>query len=132
MPRLPPSPKFWLAAFLLWFGVLWTLSSFSTPGPDMPPIPHFDKVAHFGFFFGGGGLLSAFVYRLKPEPANWKLILGVSVGVLAAVGALDEWRQSQVPGRSGNDFADWVADVLGALVGASVFKSIHRRLKWFS
>lgn len=132
MPRLPPSPKFWLAAFLLWFGVLWTLSSFSVAGPETPPIPYFDKIAHFGFFFGGSGLLTAFLYRLKPERPNWKLIIGVAVGVLAAIGALDEWRQSHVPGRSGNDFADWVADVTGALGGAFVFKAIHRRLKWFS
>jgi VanZ family protein len=132
MPRLPPSPKFWLAAFLLWFGVLWIMSSFSTVGPEMPPIQYSDKIAHFGFFFGGSGLLSVFLYRLQPERPNWKLIIGVAVAVLAAVGALDEWRQSFVPGRSGNDLGDWMADLLGALAGAFVFKAIHRRLKWFS
>lgn len=132
MPQLPPSPKFWLAAFLLWFVVLWVMSSFAVVGPETPPIAHFDKVAHFGFFFGGSGLLTSFLYRYNPDRPNWKLIFIVVVGVLAAVGALDEWHQSHVPGRSGNDSADWLADLLGALVGACAFKAIHRRLKWFS
>lgn len=117
---------------MLWFGVLWVFSSSTTAGPEMPPIQHVDKIAHFGFFFGGGGLLSAFLYRLNSERPNWKLIVSVAVAVLAAVGALDEWRQSFVPGRSGNDFGDWIADLLGGLAGAFVFKAIHRRLKWFS
>jgi VanZ family protein len=130
MPRLPPSPKFWLATFLFWFVVLWLLSSFAVAGPDAPSIENFDKLAHFGFFFGGSGLLTAFLYRLNPERPHWKFIFIGVVGVMAAVGALDEWRQSHVPGRSGNDFADWLADVLGAMVGALVFKAVHRRLKW--
>ncbi|MEX1049415.1 MAG: VanZ family protein [Akkermansiaceae bacterium] len=132
MRRLPPSPRFWLAAFLLWFGVLWVLSSFAIAGPETPPVTHFDKVAHFGFFFGGSGLLTAFFYRLNPGQPNWKLLFIGVVGVLAAVGALDEWRQSHVPGRSGNDLADWLADVTGAVSGCFVFKAIHHRLKWFS
>ena len=50
---------------------------------------------------------------------------GVLVIVLATVGALDEWHQSWVPGRSGNDPGDWLADVVGALTGGLVFKRFH-------
>ena len=48
--------------------------------------------------------------------------------VLAMVGVLDEWHQSWIPERSGNDFGDWLADVAGALAGALVFKRFHRLL----
>ncbi len=44
MPRLPRQPRFWLVAFLLWFAVLWTLSSFSLNSAYSPPVNHFDKV----------------------------------------------------------------------------------------
>jgi VanZ family protein len=131
-PRLPPSPKFWLAAFLFWLAALWMLSSFAIQGPPTPPVAHLDKVGHFGFFFGGSGLLTAFLYRLNPDRPNWKLIFVVVIGVLAAVGALDEWRQSLVPGRSGNDLGDWLADLFGAAAGVAIFKAIHPRLRWFS
>ena len=63
MARLPRNPKFWLGAFLLWFAVLWTLSSFSGQQQFAPPIDHFDKLAHFGYFFGGSGLLCAYLFQ---------------------------------------------------------------------
>ena len=129
MARLPRNPKFWLGAFLLWFAVLWTLSSFSGQQQFAPPIDHFDKLAHFGYFFGGSGLLSAYLFRLRPERPNWKVILSAAIIVIALVGWLDEWHQSFTPGRRGNDPYDWLADVLGAAAGAFAFKRLHRRLK---
>ncbi len=129
MPRLPRHSGFWLAAFLLWFGVLWGLSSSRIPGEGDPIIPHFDKIAHFGYFFGGSGLLSAWLYRRNPENPDWWKIIGTAVIVIALVGALDEYHQSFTPGRSGNDPADWAADLLGAIAGAFVFKRVHHLLK---
>jgi VanZ family protein len=46
--------------------------------------------------------------------------------VVGLTGALDEFHQSHVPGRSGNDPADFAADLLGALCGALVFRKAHR------
>jgi VanZ family protein len=129
MPRLPRHPGFWLAAFLLWFGVLWGLSSFRIPSEGDPLIPHFDKIAHFGYFFGGSGLLSAWLFRRDPAQPNWWKIIGTSVLVIALVGALDEFHQSFTPGRSGNDPGDWAADLLGGMAGAAVFKRLHHLLK---
>jgi VanZ family protein len=34
------------------------------------------------------------------------------------VGVLDEWHQLHVPGRSGGDVWDWLADTLGGFLGA--------------
>ena len=129
MALLPRNSKFWLVGFLLWFGVLWTLSSFSGQGKYAPPNDHFDKVAHFGYFFGGGGLLSAWLFRLRPERPDWKLILSATILVIALIGALDEYHQNFTPGRSGNDPYDWLADALGAAAGAFTFKWLHHRLK---
>ena len=129
MPRLPRHPRFWLAAFLLWFGLLWLLSSFSSGGAIGPSIPHFDKVAHFGYFFGGSVLLSGYLFFRRPARPDWKWIIITAVSLVALTGCLDEWHQSFTPGRSGNDPYDWLADVLGATAGALAFKRFHRRLQ---
>lgn len=129
MARLPQNPKFWLGAFLLWFAVLWLLSSSSGVGEYMPPINNFDKVAHFGYFFGGSGLLCAYLFRKRHERPDWRLIIAIAVTIIALVGCLDEYHQTFTPGRSGNDPYDWIADVLGAMAGAFTFKMVHRFLK---
>lgn len=129
MPGIPRSPKFWLFAVGMWFAVLWLLSSFSTGPQSAPEIPHIDKIAHFGYFFGGGGLLSAYLFRRRPDAPDWRKIIGFTLLFFAIVGALDEWHQTFTPGRSGNDIGDWLADVLGAAAGALVFKRVHHWLK---
>ncbi|NQW99248.1 VanZ family protein [bacterium] len=129
MPQLPRNPKFWLGGFLLWLFVLWGLSSFSLAGTTAPPIDHFDKIAHFGYFFGGSGLLCAFLFRRRPNRQDWKILIATAVLVIAVVGALDEFHQSFTPGRSGNDPYDWLADVLGAIAGGIVFQRIHHLVK---
>ena len=98
----------------------------------MPPIDGFDKVEHFGYFFGGAGLLSAYLYRKQPVTPRWRFVIPCVILSMALVGWLDEYHQGFVPGRSGNDPLDWLADVTGATSGAFLFKRIHRRLKWDS
>lgn len=129
MVRLPRHPRFWLACFLLWFGVLWLLSSSTLAGEYTPTIENFDKVEHFGFYFGGSGLLCAWLFRLNPERPNWKMLISIAIIVIGLVGWLDEYHQTFTPGRSGNDPHDWLADFAGAVVGAFVFKKFHHRLK---
>jgi VanZ family protein len=128
MRRLIRSPWLWLTAFAVWFGTLWWLSSQPNPLPPDLAIQLNDKVEHFGYFFGGAGLFSAFLFRLHPEKSNWKKILLLTLLVAAFVGALDEHHQSFTPGRSAHDLGDFTADVLGALCGALVFRKLHRVL----
>jgi len=128
MPAPTRSPFFWLTCFAGWFIVLWLLSSRTGDAGGLPPIPGLDKVAHFGYFFGGGGLLSAFLFRLSPERPRWLLMLATVFVTFALIGCLDEYHQSHVPGRTGNDPGDWLADVSGAVTGALVFRRMHRRL----
>lgn len=129
MRRLARNPKFWLAAFLVWLGVLWCLSSFTLKGPDMPPVEHIDKLEHFAYFFGGSAALSAFLFTRNPQRPNWKAILGGAILTIAVIGGIDEYHQSFTPGRSGNDPYDLLADVLGATAGAFALKRMHRRLE---
>jgi VanZ family protein len=133
VPAFARSPWFWWAAFAAWFLVLWKLSSGPMPETRGPEIPGFDKVLHFGYFFGGAGLLGA-ALSLGPlgvprsGEVPWRRIVGIVTVVVAAVGLLDEWHQSWVPDRSGNNPGDWLADACGALCGALVFRRCHRLL----
>lgn len=128
MPQLPKDKRFWLCSFLLWAATLWLLSSLSLNTGFDPPINHFDKVKHFGYFFGGSGFFCAWLYLRGPKPADWKSLIPTAILVLALIGWLDEWHQTFTPGRSGNDFFDWLADVSGAAAGAFTFKRFHHRL----
>jgi len=94
----------WAAAVA---GLVVVASSRSTVAA--PSVDHVDKVAHFSVY----GLLGTLVVRA----------LGLRAGVRAVVlvslfGVSDEVHQYFTPGRS-MEFADWVADTLGATVAVA-------------
>lgn len=128
MHRFPRHPAVWFSALACWFGLLWFLSSHSGGPQKLPPLPHFDKLAHFSYFLAGGFLLAGGSFWRNPQPGSWKRILGGTILVIAAVGGIDEWHQCYTPGRNGADPWDWLADVLGGTAGAFLFKVIQRRL----
>lgn len=107
----------------IWFVSLWLLSSL--PGNDvhLPPFPHADKIAHFGYFLGGGFLLAWLLRSLRKWSA-WRVAITVLV-LIAAIGMADELHQTFTPGRSGGDPGDWLADVSGGFAGAWVFLMIY-------
>jgi VanZ family protein len=113
--KLPQQPGPWWLAFAMWFGTLWWLSSAHRDLPFGEEIHFIDKVYHFGYYLGGALILGGAFSR--PTSAVAKPLL-LTVFSIALVGALDEFHQSHVPGRSGNDPADWSADVSGGLCGA--------------
>jgi len=115
--RLPLRPLPWLLAFAVWFGVLWWLSSGHRDLPLGEEIRFIDKVYHFGYYFGGAILLGGAFSRPPGAVASPMLL---TIASIAMVGAIDEFHQSHVPGRSGNDPADWSADVSGGICGALV------------
>lgn len=123
------SPPLWLAAFLCWAATLYFLSSFSKTMPEGgPEIPHIDKVLHFGYFFGGGIILSTYLLLKKGTTAPFTFRFLIPLAILAVIGALDEYHQTFTPGRSGNDPFDWLADFLGAASGIAIAHIIHPRL----
>ncbi|MGJ8643844.1 MAG: VanZ family protein [Luteolibacter sp.] len=93
-----------------------------------PEIPHIDKVLHFGYFFGGGIILSTYVLLKKGVTASITIRFLIPLAVLASIGALDEYHQTFTPGRSGNDPFDWLADVLGAAAGIAISHPFHASL----
>ncbi len=97
-------PILWLALILV--GTSWPSISV---GPDDLGL---DKVAHFTAYT----VLSALCLRAMRRPTDWSAFVIVVVGV-ALLGAVDEWHQSFIPGRS-MSLLDWCADALGAFVGA--------------
>jgi hypothetical protein len=70
-----------------------------------PSGPGDDKVEHFAVY----GLLGTIIIRVWP--GRWTAWM--SILLVSAYGASDEWHQHFTPGRS-MEVADWVADTLGA------------------
>jgi VanZ family protein len=92
----------------------------SIPNPDLVNPGHADKLWHFA----GYGLLGLLSMRAAPNAT-----LRVAALVLAAVsafGAVDEWHQQFIPGRS-QDRADWFADTLGASLGVILSAVVRPR-----
>lgn len=75
-----------------------------------------DKLAHFALFGAIAGLLWL---GLGGQAA-----LGV-VGAVAVIGALDEWHQASLPGRSA-DYTDFLTDVIAASLAVLVLQAWQR------
>lgn len=112
------------AAFVVWFGVLWWLSSGPVTVPMGDAFELSDKVCHFGYYAIGGLLLGT---ALAPLPRKTSALILLGTLILALVGASDEFHQSFVPGRSGNDLGDWIADLLGGASGVAAAVWLQRR-----
>jgi len=91
------------AGLLIWLG--------TRPADGLPAAwPGVDKLAHAGAY----GLLGLLVARAAGARSVWLPALAGLVW-----GALDEWLQASVPGRS-SDLLDIAADTIGALLGGWV------------
>lgn len=115
MPRFLASPRLWWTAVVLWFGMLFFLSSL----PKLPPGPGFryeDKVYHTLYYAIGGGAFFL-ARRLARAPASAGRAFLSALVFCMAVGWFDEWHQTFTPGRRGNDLFDWLADALGGILG---------------
>ena len=127
--KAPRSPHFWWLCFVAWLCVLFYLSSRPAPDINGPDIPFADKIVHFGYFFGGSGLLCAALYCRPGKPPKLRRLTWIVTLILALIGVTDEFHQSFTPERFGNDPFDLMADVLGAFVGTLVFRRFHALLK---
>ncbi|MGJ8656146.1 MAG: VanZ family protein [Akkermansiaceae bacterium] len=127
--QLPSNHKFWIGTWIIWFVTLWLLSSGNPEIKDALKIPHLDKVAHFCYYMAGGFCFANFLHLKKSLPWNWKRIILVTFLTGALVGAIDEYHQTKTPGRTGNDPADWAADISGSLAGAYYCYFMWSRLK---
>lgn len=113
--------KPWLAAAILWTAAILVVNSISVSDPTWrPPFAGADKLTH-AFMYA----VASFTWRRAivstRDSATWRVVAGVSL-----LGALDEWHQRIVPGRSA-DLFDWVADVVGAWLGVALWHWLYVR-----
>jgi len=105
--------RLYLAMLAGWVALTLTLTSI--PNPEFgPSFPGADKVAHFGFY-GVAGFLFVLWRR---ETGKGAAVAVVWAAIFAALlGAVDEFHQQWIPGRS-MEFFDWVADFAGGTAGS--------------
>lgn len=104
-----------------WAIVLFVLSALPHLG-RAPSFPFSDKVAHMILYAVLGATL-AWGWSRSPRPVPHLMVL--LAGVL--YGLSDEWHQMYVPGRV-PDLADWLADVVGLLVGYRATLQVVERM----
>ncbi|RBP42472.1 VanZ family protein [Roseimicrobium gellanilyticum] len=110
-------PGFWFLAVAIWFVALFVLSNQSHLQPPGPEFDDRDKVYHAGYFTLGS--LCLFVGLRLKNPGRTVLKTALLVLLFAAfVGAFDEFHQTFIPNRSGNDLGDWLADSAGGILGS--------------
>ena len=118
LPRLP-APMIATA--------IWLLSSQST----LPRLPGFllgwDKLQHLIAYATLGFAVGLWIPRPLRERHPGRAIL-FSTLISSAYGAIDEFHQYFVPGRT-SDVLDWVADTIGAFLGASALMLAMRKLE---
>ena len=90
-------------------------------------VPQQDKILHFVFFLGGAVVLAA-TLRLLAKLQGLRLLLAVSV-VMGLLGALDEYNQQFIPGRSGLSLEDWIADMSGTVAGVMLLRLLEAKLQ---
>jgi VanZ family protein len=95
-----------------WVALTFTLTSIPDPGFG-PSFPWADKIAHFGFY-GVAGFL--FVLWRREIGAGAAVAVVWAAIFAALLGAVDEFHQQWIPGRS-MDLLDWVADFGGGTAG---------------
>ena len=106
---------------LVWAGVI--LLGTSLPSEAVPiQTSRIDKILHFTIYSVLAFLLTR---QLVAGFRLWQAVI-LAVAFSMAFGAFDEWHQMLIPGRS-TEFADWVADSLGAVIGALAAAYYERR-----
>lgn len=113
--------KPWLVVALLWTLTVLTINSLSVNDPSWrPPFAGADKVTHAAMY---GAAAYAWCRAIRSRGNQITLLIALAV---AALGAVDEWHQRWVPGRSAEIF-DWLADAVGAAAGVVGWRALHAR-----
>lgn len=103
-----------LYLFMLTGWVAFTLTLTSIPNPQFGRLfPGADKVAHFCFY----GIVGFLFVLWRRESGQGAAAAVLSAAIFAALlGAVDEFHQQWIPGRS-MELLDWAADFAGGTAG---------------
>lgn len=99
---------------------------FSSESHPLPMLTEYvwDKILHTIEYIG----LAILLFRaLDGEELGWWQSAVLTVIIVSAYGASDEWHQSFVPMRS-SDVEDWLTDIVAGAIGAAayvVFQRVH-------
>jgi VanZ family protein len=104
--------QLYLAMLAGWVALILTLTSI--PNPEFGvSFPGADKIAHFGFY----GVVGFLFVLWRREIGTGAAVAVVWAAIFAALlGAVDEFHQQWIPGRS-MEFLDWVANFGGGTAG---------------
>jgi VanZ family protein len=100
---------------------IWILSSQSIL-PKPKGVLGFDKLQHLLAFAVLAGAAGLWISREKWK-SRGRFLLLIIAAIGSVYGIVDEVHQFFVPGRDCNVW-DWIADTLGALIGAAAFAGI--------
>ncbi len=114
--------RFWIFGFppILWMVAIFLMSSI--PGRYIPNLFLIHEIGHLIEYSVFGILLARAFAHLRIRLNVWKLAL-LSVGLIVAFAAFDEWRQSFVPGRSARLVTVFL-DGLYATIGVAVYSQL--------
>jgi VanZ family protein len=123
-----------LLRFGSWLSVAaWGLTIFVLSSMSGSRINHlnvfrlWDKAAHFSAFAAGAAILAVALHLTTRW--NWMKVVLVSILLISLFGITDEWHQLYTPHRSGGDLYDWLADTLGAILGAMAAGLFYVRIQ---
>lgn len=116
--RKPGWLSLWLPVMFV-CALIFTLSSFSQL--PSPPEGVSDKHEHFTIYFLLGLVLVRALAGGRLAGVTWPVAI-VSILLVSAYGASDEFHQSFVPGRD-TDVLDWRADTIGGAAAAAVLRA---------
>ena len=105
-------PFAWLLAFILLTCAIF-FEALHTPTIDNQIIPHLDKIAHATAFACLAFLLFQFA-RSASLMLRWPGLVAI-VLIVTILGAMDEYMQTFVPGRTA-DIKDGLSDIAGACI----------------
>lgn len=106
----------WVPA-ILWGALILVATSLpASTLPSAPAFPGADKVVHAAMY----GVLGWLAARAVADRGRG--VRGIAILGIAALAVGDEWHQRWIPGRSADVF-DWMADVAGATLGASLLRT---------
>ena len=113
--------RYWLP-LAAYCGLIFVLSSFSRPFPPAAAL-FSDKLLHVVEYSVLGFLAARALFSLDVKSSH-KFLFMVAVVFSTLYGLSDEFHQSFVPGRNAA-IGDFVADAVGALIGAAVYWKIY-------